>query len=352
MKRMTILFVLLAMMLVGGASAQPHSLTIGLIAYQADALVWPISQYQAALEADLDLLPVPEQFPEERLLNPITEGIPPIDLIAKEAGTVGQQIAAISDLVAVGIDGLVIMPAGQDETLVHALQEAMNAGIPVVTVHRDMPSLVSPLKAYVGLEHHQLGFAIGRGALGVTPQGQQKYPLHEEDRFVVLAKNLDDPVEQRLSQGFVSAIGKHGTGVFQVAPSGSYAHTQKMMAQIPGLTSIFLTNVELVPGTLQAVREVATPGEHIRVVSYGAPPDFKALITDDVFNGCVSQDYYGIFLASLVQLKKFLVQGAALQNEYIPVELRMRFHLPYGTFTRYPYESPFGFDLLFMWWFG
>lgn len=352
MKQFPILFVLLAVAFVGGTSAQSPSLTIGLIAYQADALVWPISQYQAALEADLDLVPVPEQFPEERLLNPLTEGVPPINLIVKEAETVEQQVAAISELIAADVDGLVIMPAALDEALVTALQGAMNAGIPVVTAHRDLPSLASPLKAYVGLEHYQLGFAIGRGALGVTPQGQQKYPLHDEDRFVVLAKDLDDPVEQRLSQGFASAIGEHGAGVFQVAPADSYAHTQRMIAQIPGLASIFLTNVELAPGVLQAVREVATPGEHVRVVSYGAPSDFKVLIADDVFNGCVSQDFYGLFLTSLVQLKQFLIQGIALHDEYIPVELRMRFHLPYGTFTRYPYENPFGFDLLFMWWFG
>lgn len=353
MKRMGILVVLFTTMLMWGSSAQPPiSLVIGAVLYQADAMVWPTGQYEAQLEADLDLLPLSDQFPEERLPAAETRWQPPIDLIVEEATTVAKQVSAIEEFLETGIDGLMIMPIADDARLRTALQRVLDADIPVMLANRQLPALSSPRLAYVGLEHYQLGYAIGRGALGIAADGHQQFHLKEEDKFLVIASDLAEPTQQKLSDGFGTAVVDHLVGTYEINASESYARTQSLIAQMPGLTSIFIADSSLVHGALQAVQEVATSGDQIRIVSYGAPHGYLQLIEENGLNGIVSQDFYSLFLKSLVQIKTYILHGVPLHDEYISVELRFDFHLPYGTFTRYPYENPFGFDLLWMWWFG
>lgn len=330
----------------------PQSLSIGIIMHQLDAVVWPISQYELPLEADLDLLPVSDQFPEERLPNPETDRTPLFDLSVVEASSVEEQIAAIDQFIQQAVDGLVIMPISENEILTAALQRAIDSGIPVVFAQRGISALDSPRTAYVGLEYYQLGYAIGKGALGVTAQGIQKYPLEEEDRFLLLMKDSEDYIEKRLAEGFTAAVGDHLAGTHEVNATDSYAFTQRRITELPNLNSIFMTHVDLSTGVLEAVQEVALPGNQIRTVSYGAMPDYRRLIRERGYNGVATQDVYGMILKSLVQLKKLIVHNTPLCDEFIEVELHYRFHLPYGTFTPYPYESPIGIDLLWMWWFG
>ncbi|HYH13530.1 MAG TPA: substrate-binding domain-containing protein, partial [Thermomicrobiales bacterium] len=86
-----------------------------------------------------------------------------------------KQTADLEAAVAQGIDGLVISP-NDAEALAPAIQSVIDAGIPVVTVDRNVAGDV-PTLAHVGADNVEGGRIQGRYLIEILPDGGQIFEL-------------------------------------------------------------------------------------------------------------------------------------------------------------------------------
>ncbi len=104
-------------------------------------------------------------------------GIEFIELDGQQGGQPSstKQTADLETMIAQGIDGLVISP-NDAEALAPAIQAVIDAGIPVVTVDRNVASDV-PTLAHVGADNVEGGRVQGRYLVEILPDGGQIFEL-------------------------------------------------------------------------------------------------------------------------------------------------------------------------------
>jgi ABC-type sugar transport system substrate-binding protein len=195
-----------------------------------------------------------------------------------------KQTADIEAAITQGVKGIVISP-NEVDAMAPALQQAVEAGIPVVTVDRRVPS-VEGILAHVGADNVKGGEAQGQLIMSLFPDGATIINLQGQsgaspaiDRNKGL-HNVIDPVADKYKIVFEQTAGfarDKGLSVTEAALSG--------LAEPPKV--IVAANDDMALGAMEAVKARGLSG--IAIIGFDALPEALAQVRDGGLTATIEQ---------------------------------------------------------------
>jgi simple sugar transport system substrate-binding protein len=193
------------------------------------------------------------------------------------------QIAAVRSFINQGVDAIVIAPIvtdGWDEVL----QEAQDAGIPVVLEDRTLSASEDLYASWVGLDFRREGVYAGEWAaeeFGDTPTN-----------MVVLEGTTGSAPANDRAEGFNEAI--EGTAIETIASQtgdftrdGGRTVMEGFLQQfgVEGIDLLYAHNDDMALGAIEAIEAAGgVPGEDIKIVSIDAVKDGMQALIDGKIN--------------------------------------------------------------------
>jgi ABC-type sugar transport system substrate-binding protein len=195
-----------------------------------------------------------------------------------------KQTADIEAAITQGVKGIVISP-NEVDAMAPALQQAVEAGIPVVTVDRRVPS-VEGILAHVGADNVKGGEAQGNLIVSLFPDGATIINLQGQsgaspaiDRNKGL-HNVLDPLADKYKIVFEQTAGfarDKGLSVTEAALSG--------LAEPPKV--IVAANDDMALGAMEAVKGRGLSG--ITIIGFDALPEALAQVRDGGLTATIEQ---------------------------------------------------------------
>src|SRR5262245_37920099 len=195
-----------------------------------------------------------------------------------------KQTADVEAAIAQGVKGIVISP-NEVDAMAPALQQAVDAGIPVVTVDRRVPS-VEGILAHVGADNVKGGEAQGQLILKLFPDGATIVNLQGQsgaspaiDRNKGL-HNVLDPVKDKYNIVFEQTAGfqrDKGLAVTEAALSA--------LSEPPKV--IVAANDDMALGAIEAVKARNLTG--IAIIGFDALPEALAQVRDGGMTATIEQ---------------------------------------------------------------
>jgi ABC-type sugar transport system substrate-binding protein len=209
-------------------------------------------------------------------------GIELIELDGQEAGqpSSSKQSADLEAMITEGVDGVIISP-NDVAALGPAIQSVLDAGIPVVTVDRNVTDV--PTFAHVGADNVEGGRIQGRYLIEILPEGGDIFELQGAtgaspaiDRHAGLAEVLD-------AQDLINVVVSQ-TGSFTRA--GGLTVTESALAANPNPVAVVAANDEMAFG---AAEVLAANDLDIPVVGFDALPEALQAIVDGSLDATIDQ---------------------------------------------------------------
>jgi ABC-type sugar transport system substrate-binding protein len=192
-----------------------------------------------------------------------------------------KQTADVEAAIAQGVDGIVISPITSDG-MAPAVQQAIDAGIPVITVDRSVTG-VTGLLAHVGADNVKGGEQQGQAIVDMFPDGATIFELQGTpgaspaiDRSKGL-HNIIDPVT-------AIKVACQQTANFH-RPEGLTV-TENCLGATPNPDAIVAANDDMALGSIEAVKaaNLTTP-----IIGYDALPEALKAVQDGSLYGTVEQ---------------------------------------------------------------
>ncbi|MBV8474602.1 MAG: substrate-binding domain-containing protein, partial [Hyphomicrobiales bacterium] len=195
-----------------------------------------------------------------------------------------KQTADIEDALARGVQGIVLNP-NEGDAMAPALQEALDAHVPVVTVDRSVPSVQGVL-AHVGADNVKGGEAQGEVILKLFPNGATIMNLQGE----LGAKPAID--RSKGLHNVLDAAGAKYKFVYQQTAGFDRARGRSMTeAALTGLAKppqvIVAANDDMAFGAMEAVKAHNLRG--VAIVGFDASPEALAQVRDGTMTATVEQ---------------------------------------------------------------
>lgn len=223
------------------------------------------------------------------------------------------QIAAVRSFINQGVDAIVIAPIVEDGWD-DVLQEAADAGIPVVLEDRTVSASPDLYTSWVGLDFEREGFYAGQWAaaeFGDTPT-----------RTVVLEGTTGSAPANDRARGFAEAIEGSGieiidsqTGDF--TRDGGRTVMEGFIANygIDGIDLLYAHNDDMGLGAIEAIEAAGgVPGVDIKIVTVDAVRDGMQALVDGKINFIVEcNPLLGTLAAQIV---KDVLAGNPVEKEY------------------------------------
>lgn len=209
-------------------------------------------------------------------------GIELIELDGQEAGqpSSSKQSADLEAMIIEGVDGVIISP-NDVVALGPAIQSVLDAGIPVVTVDRNVTDV--PTFAHVGADNVEGGRIQGRYLVEILPDGGDIFELQGAtgaspaiDRHAGLAEVLD-------AQETINVVVSQ-TGSFTRA--GGLTVTESALAANPNPVAVVAANDEMAFG---AAEVLSANDLDIPVVGFDALPEALQAIVDGSLDATIDQ---------------------------------------------------------------
>jgi len=192
---------------------------------------------------------------------------------------------SIEQLIAKKVDGIVVT-AGEANTLVPAIDKAVNAGIPVITFDSDSPA--SKRLCFVGTENYQAGYEAGKTMaqwLGGSGQiGISTFPGPDH-----LVKRVN---------GFTDGLKRFGPNIKIAATVNDEGDVAKAETQItamlkahPQINGIFCAHGNPGAGAAAAVRNLGMNGK-VQIMGFDFGMPVIELIEKGEIRGTVGQNPY------------------------------------------------------------
>lgn len=275
--------VLLAALAGGAGAAQAQDLTI---ASSMPALEFPFFVHM------------------QNALRQEAESIGGIELIETDGqNQTTKQTADVEAAIIRGVDGIIISPLDA-VAMAPALQQAVDAGIPVVTIDRRVDG-VSGILAHVGADNVLGGEAQGRLIMEMFPDGARIINLQGQpgaspaiDRNQGL-HNVLDPVSDRyefVAEQTANFAREEGASVTEALLAG--------MGTPPDV--IVAANDDMALGALQVTQE---RGLDIPIIGFDALPEALASVRDGGLAATIEQFPGGQSSTALQALVEFLRDG-------------------------------------------
>ncbi|MFB9377778.1 ABC transporter substrate-binding protein [Kineococcus gynurae] len=205
------------------------------------------------------------------------------------------QIKALRDFIAQDVDVIAFSPVvetGWDDVL----QEAKDAGIPVVLVDRTVDTTVSdPYVTHIGSDFAAEGKKAGDWVAENAPDA----------KIFELQGTLGSGAQVDREEGFDAVVGEQVIG----KASGNFTRaegrtaTEAALQAYPDMTMIFTHNDDMGLGAIEAIEAAGkAPGTDIQIVSVDAVRDGLQALVDKKFNYVVEcNPAFGDQLAELVK---------------------------------------------------
>jgi ABC-type sugar transport system substrate-binding protein len=192
-----------------------------------------------------------------------------------------KQTADVEAAIAQGVDGILISPI-TSEGMAPAVQQAVDAGIPVITIDRSVAG-VTGLLAHVGADNVKGGEQQGQAIVDMFPDGASIFELQGTpgaspaiDRSQGL-HNIIDPVT-------AITVACQQTANFR-RPDGLTV-TENCLGATPNPDAIVAANDDMALGAIEAVKaaNLTTP-----IIGYDALPEALKAVQDGSLYGTVEQ---------------------------------------------------------------
>jgi len=236
-----------------------------------------------------------------------------VELIVTDAGgDLAKQMSDIQDLVAQGVDYLVVAPQEEDG-LQAALQEAMEKGIPVVLVDRGINGeagvqYTTEIMSDFIWEAEQLANLI------IEDSG-------DSGNIVILEGTQGATATIDRQKGFMDVIEKSNMKVVadQVAnyllEEGQNVMANILQAQGDEIDYVFAHNDDMALGAIQAIKDAGkVPGVDIKVTGIDGPKAaMQAIIDGEQFASCTCSPLFG---PKTFEILETIASGAEIEPAY------------------------------------
>lgn len=223
------------------------------------------------------------------------------------------QIAAVRGFINQGVDAIVIAPVVEDGWD-DVLQEAQDAGIPVVLEDRTVSASPDLYEAWVGVDFHEEGVMAGEWAVEEfdgTPTN-----------MVVLEGTTGSAAANDRAAGFAEAI--EGSTIESIdSQTGDFTRDGGKSVMdgyianygLDGIDLVFAHNDDMGLGAIEAIENAGgTPGEDIKIVTVDAVHDGMQALIDGKINFIVEcNPLLGELAAGIV---KDVLAGNPVEKEY------------------------------------
>ncbi len=244
------------------------------------------------------------------------------------------QISAVRSFINQGVDAIVIAPIVEDGWD-DVLQEAKDAGIPVILEDRTVTASEDLYATWVGLDFTREGEMAGEWAaeqFGDTPT-----------RMVVLEGTVGSAPANNRADGFNSAI--EGTAIETIdSQSGDFtrdggkAVMEGFIANygIDGIDLLYAHNDDMGLGAIEAIEAAGgVPGEDIIIITIDAVHDGMAALIEGKINYIVQcNPLLGELAAGLV---KDVLAGKPVEKKYYVEDLAFTPETAAEVFDTWPY---------------
>lgn len=222
---------------------------------------------------------------------------------------------AVEQLIAKRVDGIIVT-AGEANTLIPAINKAVDAGIPVITFDSDSPD--SKRLCFAGTENYNAGWEAGKAIVewldGQGEVGISTFPG-------------PDHLKQRLD-GFEDALAQLASGLKIAATVNDEGDVAKAETQItamlqanPDITAIFCAHGNPGPGAAAAVRNLDLQGK-VQIMGFDFGMPVIELIEKGEIRGTVGQNPY------LMGYMGMMMAYAARHETGVPSEHEGFGHVP------------------------
>jgi ABC-type sugar transport system substrate-binding protein len=220
-----------------------------------------------------------------------------------------KQIADLEQMIAEQVDGLIISPRTSDG-LAPAVQEVIDAGIPVVTIDRNIAGETAQnTLAHVGADNVKGGEAQGELLLKMFPNGARIFNLQGTpgaspaiDRNQGL-HNIVDPVADKYQIIFEQTANFNRADGLNVTENG-------LAAQDTPPDVIVAANDDMALGAIEALKARNLVGQVV-VFGFDALPEALDSVRDGALTGSVEQFPGGQSRAALNIMVEYLLNGTA-----------------------------------------
>ena len=193
------------------------------------------------------------------------------------------QIAAVRSFINQGVDAIVIAPIVEDGWD-DVLQEAADAGIPVVLEDRTVTSSDDLFASWVGLDFHKEGVTAGEWAAENFGDTATK--------MVVLEGTTGSAPANERAKGFDEAI--EGTSIEKIdSQTGDFTRDGGKTVMegfiqkygLDGIDLVYAHNDDMALGAIEAIEAAGgVPGEDIKIISIDAVHDGMQALVDGKIN--------------------------------------------------------------------
>jgi ribose transport system substrate-binding protein len=198
-----------------------------------------------------------------------------------------KQFALVQDVVAKGVDALLIAPA-DSKGIVPALKQAQDKGVKVINIDNRVDADaaraagLSPF-SYVGADNEEGGALAGK-ALVEALGGKGKIVILEGIRGADNAESRRKGCE-RAVQPMLDIVGRESA---EWDTQKAYNKMQSLLAAHPDLDGAFCANDKMALGAAKAVAEADKKGK-IKIVGYDNIDEVKPLLADGQMSATIEQ---------------------------------------------------------------
>ncbi|GIG53449.1 ABC transporter substrate-binding protein [Demequina activiva] len=223
------------------------------------------------------------------------------------------QIAAVRNFINQGVDAIIIAPVVEDGWD-DVLQEAADAGIPVILEDRTVSASEDLYASWVGLDFYQEGVMAGEWAA-------EQYGDTETQMVVLEGTTGSAPANDR-AEGFNEAIAgtmietlDSQTGDFTRDGGKSVMEGYIANYGLDGIDLVYAHNDDMGLGAIEAIEAAGgVPGEDIKIITIDAVADGMQALVDGKINYIVECNP---LLGDLVsQVVKDVLAGNEVEKEY------------------------------------
>lgn len=219
------------------------------------------------------------------------------------------QVKVLEDLIARGVDGIAIS-ALDDTPLVPVIQQAMDAGIKIITF--DAPAPSSAQLCYIGTNNKNAGYAGGKMLAEL---------MGKKGNLAIMQGGLAAPNLNLRTEGVREAIAKEAPEIKIVTledTNGNLAEavnkTEAILQTYGDLNAIFGVSAEVAQGASPVIKEQGKAGQ-VLLAGFDDLKDTLQGIRDGVVQFCIVQKTFTMGWLSVENLK------AAVEGKEIPKEI-------------------------------
>jgi ribose transport system substrate-binding protein len=227
---------------------------------------------------------------------------------AAKAFEVPQEVEIIENLIARHVDGIAVS-ALDDQGLKSVIQEAMDAGIKVITF--DAPAPSSAALCYIGTINESAGYQAAEELIKV---------MNGKGEVAVLQGGLGAPNLNDRFKGFERCMKEKAPEIKIVAREDEQGKmdmtvnkTEALLEAHPNLTAIFAVSAEGAPGAATVIKEQGKTGKII-VAGFDDLPDTLIAIRNNIVSFCLAQRTYKMGWLSVEKLLD-AINGKPLPKE-------------------------------------